>query len=338
MLSDCGQANLSTTEQTINKLGKDKARGRNSIVGFLGGLPVQTTFKELEAYVRSFGPIYYLSFPVDSVTGKHKGFAKVFFKKQGSLDYALSFPVHSMHGVEFGFSAWVSKKNFSSKKEKPAANKLFFKMSAPIAEDDLLQYFTSFGPVSKLDIKQDYEIGQQRNIGFVIYMKDTDAASVIHLGSVHFIQKKRITVQPSRTTKQVIKASKQAKKCEYGVEGSKIHRKPQLKTSETYSTVEQFQCYQGIYKNELGERYPLKNEYYHQNSKDWESNGLSGDPIKAQSSFRDSLIQKEFENSQLTISFIMREYAHKIHMNHKLSNLRIRWTTSAYPQVVFFSL
>lgn len=312
---------------------KNKTKCRNSIVGFVGGLPVQTTLQELEAYVRSFGPIYYLSLPVDSVTGRrHKGFAKVFYKKQESLDAAISCPKHSLHGVEFGFSAWVPKKKFSSKKEKPAANKLFFKMSALIEESILLRFFSEFGPVLNLEVKQDYEIGKPRNFGFVVFQYDEDALSVINSGSLFHLNKKKLMVQPSKTTKQVVKASKQARDKDQNVRENFLHQHQNAQ----FVTASQTQNHRCRETYRVGMKYPLKNEQT-QNSEDRASFHLCRDAANAQSCMYHSHKNDFPDENRYKITPISREHSQQVDLNHDLSNLRLRRTIKTSPQNMYLS-
>ena len=127
------ETRLPETHSEFKVLDMQNRAPSHPIIGFLGGLPVQTNFETLERYVKNFGPISNLSFPVNSITGKHKGFAKVIYKHQESLDKAISQPSHRLHGVEFGFSVWVSKKSFTPKKGLPSRKKLFIKMESYVS-------------------------------------------------------------------------------------------------------------------------------------------------------------------------------------------------------------
>lgn len=177
-------------------------------IGFVGGLPLQTTLEELREYVLKFGAINHLSLPVDSNTRSHKGFAKVFFKRQEGLLKAITQRVHKIHGVDFGFSEWVPKKQHISKKEQPSENKLFFKMNGHLEEEQVLNHFKSFGKVELIEIKTNYITGESRDIGFVVFATAEDAKKALNFGSKHHVKNAKLLVQPSKTIKQIVKEGK----------------------------------------------------------------------------------------------------------------------------------
>lgn len=180
----------------------------SSNIGFLGGLPVQVTYEELQNYVAKFGPVLVLSFPYNPSTRRHKGFAKVFYKYRESLDLAVSLKDHTLHGVSFGFSEWVPKKNFASKKEAPSSTKLFLKFDPSIKEQALHAYFSNFGIIEKLEIKKDYLTGLSRGFGFLVFSSESEARCVLERSEVHMISRKSVVVRESLTTKQISTAVK----------------------------------------------------------------------------------------------------------------------------------
>lgn len=139
---------------------------------FIGNIPTSADRRTLLAYLHGICRPKHVSMPTDVRTGRHKGFAKAFFRSEEETSQVLGLmSQHYLLEVPNIFQRWVPRRFFVSKKEKPSVNKVFFRMVHLFEYRELLDLFSSFGQVIQLDLKKDHLTYEARNYGFVTFFR-----------------------------------------------------------------------------------------------------------------------------------------------------------------------
>lgn len=175
---------------------------------FIGGIPLQASKIDLIRYISKFAIADHVSLPIDYKTGLHKGFAKAFFKSEAAMNNILKPRHHMMLGVDIGVSKWVPKSKHQPKTEVPSHNKVFFKFRSQFSQNELKDFFNTFGRVDHIQIKSDYLTGKIRDFGFVMFESESSAIKLIENGPSYQVKSGKLYVQESRSKKQLAKETK----------------------------------------------------------------------------------------------------------------------------------
>jgi len=155
-MSDAGEGNFGSDED--RKL-------------FLGGLSWDTEEQDLLDYFSKYGPVVNVNIKYDSATGKPRGFGFITFASVAPIEAVLNGGPHMIRNRA------VDPKRPRSR---PAFKKIFVGgIDADMAEDEIVEYFTRFGPVEGIECPFDHQKGRRREFCFVIFNTEEAAEAAI---------------------------------------------------------------------------------------------------------------------------------------------------------------
>lgn len=165
---------------------------------FVGGIPKLVSRAEVQSYLSTFGEIKYFSMPYYLHADNHKGFAKVYYYSSQVTMNILEMPCHKIREFPVAIIPWIGKSKFKSRKEQPSQSKLFAKFNQKVDQETLLEHFSTFGKVVKIEFKVNHNTNSLRNFCFIIYETQEQAAKAL-AHPVHKVGKCPVFVSLSKS-------------------------------------------------------------------------------------------------------------------------------------------
>ncbi|KAL5112333.1 hypothetical protein TcWFU_006509 [Taenia crassiceps] len=131
---------------------------------FVGGINHKTEEKSLRDYFSKYGEIVDVVVMKDSHTGKPRGFGFITFKDASAVDAAQNARPHTLDGKEIDTKRAMPREESSPEKD--------------ITNEDLNEYFSTFGTIVEASVVMAKETNESRGFGFVTF-DDTDAVDKI---------------------------------------------------------------------------------------------------------------------------------------------------------------
>ena len=172
---------------------------------FVGGIHKECNQEELFTYLKTFDNVLWLRIETDPATGQSKGHAFAILASKDGQDKVLNQKKHKMRDLYIGISVWKSSKEYLNEKDMAMKRKIFVKrLSSLCTEVDLINYFSTFGPVEKAEIRRNHADNSSRKIAYVIFEKE--AAAILCLNcKMHFLNSREIIVKKCRNPTEVKK-------------------------------------------------------------------------------------------------------------------------------------
>ncbi|XP_069055366.1 heterogeneous nuclear ribonucleoprotein A0 [Pleurodeles waltl] len=162
---------------------------------FIGGLNVQTTEAGLREHFESFGELTDCVVVVNPQTKRSRCFGFVTYSAAEEADAAMSASPHVVDGSNVELKRAVSREDSVKPGAHAKVKKLFVGgIKEEIAEDDLLEHFSQFGGVEKVEIIADKQSGRKRGFGFV-HFQNHDGADKAAVVKFHPINGHRVEVK-----------------------------------------------------------------------------------------------------------------------------------------------
>lgn len=214
-MTSLSQGDKVSKAEALSSLFQEENANEDSHSVFIGNIPTCADRASVKHYLKGFCRLKHLSFPIDVRTGKHKGFAKAFFYSEEDLQCIVTYPLeHYLLGVPIVIKKWVPRRCFSTKKELPTPNKIFFRMAQPFLYSELWEIFSNYGTVSFIDLKRDRLTDEVKDYGFVTFQHENSALCLLSDGKNRLkVGGKVLTISESKSNKQIsaeIKAKKRA--------------------------------------------------------------------------------------------------------------------------------
>ncbi|CAH8578690.1 unnamed protein product [Heterobilharzia americana] len=139
---------------------------------FVGGLSWETSENDLKEYFSRWGKVTQCIIKLDRFTGNSRGFGFVTLESEDCVSKVLSVPEH-----------WLKNKKIDPKKAKPSREplkKVFVGGIDPeVTEDQIREYFSTFGKVESLDLPYDTQKGKRKHYIFVSFSTEAAARKAI---------------------------------------------------------------------------------------------------------------------------------------------------------------
>lgn len=162
---------------------------------FVGGLTWDTTVDDLKNYFKRYGNILDATIVKDPISGRSRGFGFVVFEDSAILKQVFSADSHFINGKK------VDTKNAFRRNVEQACRKIFVGGVDPqLSENEIRNYFSSFGPIDEIDFPWDKDKNQRRAFCFVAF-QSADVVDEILKQSKHKLGERMVDVKKA-TPKQ----------------------------------------------------------------------------------------------------------------------------------------
>ena len=143
---------------------------------FVGGLPQDAKENDVRSHFETFGEIQTVNLKTDPNTGRSRGFAFVVYKASSTLEKAVAQAEHLIKG-----------KAVAVKKAQAKQGKVYVgKLKGENTEEDIKEFFTTFGTVVSVEHPYDKVKGEKKNFCFVTFEKEETAKKLLKDGTVNF--------------------------------------------------------------------------------------------------------------------------------------------------------
>ncbi|XP_042490857.1 heterogeneous nuclear ribonucleoprotein 1-like [Macadamia integrifolia] len=178
--------------------------GRDSSPGkiFVGGVAWETTEETFTDYFKKYGDITDSVIMKDKYTKRPRGFGFITFADPAVVDKVLE-EEHVINGRPVEVKRTVPREDmhFSGA---PKTKKIFVGGIPPsFTEDELMEYFSSYGDIVEHQIMLDHNTGRSRGFGFVTFQSEDTVDDIISEGKTHELGGKQVEVkkaEPKRST------------------------------------------------------------------------------------------------------------------------------------------
>ncbi|CAH8588205.1 unnamed protein product [Schistosoma guineensis] len=164
---DCDEKPTNGADESVTDENDDDSRKL-----FVGGLSWETNENDLKEYFSRWGKVTQCIIKLDRFTGNSRGFGFVTLENEDCVSKVLSVPEH-----------WLKNKKIDPKKAKPSREplkKIFVGGIDPeVTEDQIREYFSSFGKVESLDLPYDTQKGKRKHYIFVSFSTEAAAKKAI---------------------------------------------------------------------------------------------------------------------------------------------------------------
>ncbi|MEE6524116.1 hypothetical protein FKM82_023360 [Ascaphus truei] len=162
---------------------------------FIGGLNVQTTEDGLREHFETYGQLTDCVVVVNPQTKRSRCFGFVTYFCSDEADSAMAASPHIVDGSNVELKRAVSREDSAKPGAHAKVKKLFVGgLKEDVGEEDLLDHFSQFGDVEKVEIISDKMSGKKRGFGFV-YFTNHDAADKAAVVKFHPINGNRVEVK-----------------------------------------------------------------------------------------------------------------------------------------------
>lgn len=151
------------------------ARENEGRILFIGGIPLDSSYSEVFFFLSGFDTVKWLRVETDEFE-RPKGYAYAMLATDGGYHRVLSLPCWKLRNVSVGVKIWKDPKKYLLEKDELQRRKVFVKRLSPYTtEKTMVQYFSQFGELERVDLRKNHEDNTSRRIGFVTFMTNEAA-------------------------------------------------------------------------------------------------------------------------------------------------------------------
>jgi len=169
--------------------------GKNSRKIFIGGLNYNSTEDSLTSHFSQWGElvdVVVMKFPD---TKRSRGFGFVTFAKDEEVDACQEHRPHTIDGKTVETKRATPREEFGKPEAGQTVKKVFVGgLKEEMTEDDIRQYFETFGKITSVTRLTEKDTGKPRGFGFVEF-DDYDPVDKCILKGSHQINGKRVDVK-----------------------------------------------------------------------------------------------------------------------------------------------
>ncbi|KAL9157035.1 hypothetical protein ABFS82_09G118900 [Erythranthe guttata] len=161
---------------------------------FVGGIAWETSEESFSRYFRKYGEITDSVIMMDKISGRPRGFGFVTFADADVADKVLQ-EDHVIDGRAVEVKRTVPREDVQGRGV--LKTKKIFVGGLPLSlnEDDLREYFSSYGDIMEHQIMLDHKTGRSRGFGFVTFESEDAVEKIFSDGQMHEISGKQVEIK-----------------------------------------------------------------------------------------------------------------------------------------------
>ncbi|KAI7986767.1 Heterogeneous nuclear ribonucleoprotein 1 [Camellia lanceoleosa] len=176
----------------------DHLHHRDSYSGklFVGGVAWETTEETFSNYFCKYGEITDSVIMLDKLTGRSRGFGFVTFADPAVADKVLE-EDHVIDGRVVEVKRTVPRADMQMQVKREQKTKKIFVGGIPpsLTEDELKEYFSSYGSITEHQIMLDHNTGRSRGFGFVTFDDEETVERIFSNGQTHELGGKQVEIK-----------------------------------------------------------------------------------------------------------------------------------------------
>ncbi|KAL3840805.1 hypothetical protein ACJIZ3_025396 [Penstemon smallii] len=162
---------------------------------FVGGIAWETSEEAFSRYFRKYGEITDSVIMLDKISGRPRGFGFITFADPEVADKVLQ-EDHVIDGRAVEVKRTVPREDMNVRGGAPKTKKIFVGgLPLSLYDDDLKEYFSSFGNVVEHQIMMDRDTGRSRGFGFVTFENEDAVEQILSNGRMHEIGGKQVEIK-----------------------------------------------------------------------------------------------------------------------------------------------
>ncbi|KAE7999092.1 hypothetical protein FH972_003572 [Carpinus fangiana] len=169
---------------------------------FVGGISWETTEEAFANYFSKYGDITDSVIMIDKHTGRPRGFGFVTFSDPAVADTVLA-EDHVIDGRMVEVKRTVPREDMEVKGV-PKTKKIFVGgIPASLTDDELKEYFSSYGSIIEHQIMLDHKTGRSRGFGFVTFESEDTVEKIFLEGKMHELGGKQVEIKKAEPKRAV---------------------------------------------------------------------------------------------------------------------------------------
>lgn len=162
---------------------------------FVGGIAWETSEESFSSYFSHYGELTDSVIMMDKISGRPRGFGFVTFADPADADKVLE-QDHVIDGRPVEVKRTVPREDMQGSRGVSRTKKIFVGgIPLTLTEDEMREYFLSYGEIVEHQIMLDHVTGRSRGFGFVTFDSEEAVDKIFADGQLHELQGKQVEIK-----------------------------------------------------------------------------------------------------------------------------------------------
>ncbi|KAI3759765.1 hypothetical protein L6452_07809 [Arctium lappa] len=176
---------------SINDNSRESSAGKL----FVGGIAWETSEESFSNYFSNYGQLTDSVIMMDKISGRPRGFGFVTFANPADADKVLE-QDHVIDGRPVEVKRTVPREDMQVNRGVSRTKKIFVGgIPLTLTEDELREYFSSYGDIIEHQIMLDHVTGRSRGFGFVTFDSEEAVEKIFADGQLHELGGKQVEIK-----------------------------------------------------------------------------------------------------------------------------------------------